>query len=92
MPQRPHGRRRPLDRAQQLHGRLCPGRLQKRAADLAIESSAPKPIVLGRHLIALGMKPGPGFKPLLDAAFEAQIEGAFSDEAGGLVWVKDHAG
>jgi hypothetical protein len=31
MPQRPHGRRRPLDRAQQLHGRLCPGRLQKRA-------------------------------------------------------------
>jgi tRNA nucleotidyltransferase (CCA-adding enzyme) len=67
------------------------GRLQKRAADLALESSGPKPIVLGRHLISMGMKPGPGFRPLLDAAFEAQIEGAFSDEAGGLAWTKAHA-
>jgi tRNA nucleotidyltransferase (CCA-adding enzyme) len=68
------------------------GRLQKRAADLALESSGPKPIVLGRHLISMGMKPGPGFKPLLDAAFEAQIEGAFSDEAGGLAWTRAHLG
>jgi tRNA nucleotidyltransferase (CCA-adding enzyme) len=66
------------------------GRLLARAAELAVKSAAPKPIVLGRHLIALGRKPGPGFKPVLDAAFEAQLEGAFSDEASGLAWVQEH--
>jgi tRNA nucleotidyltransferase (CCA-adding enzyme) len=66
------------------------GRLQKRAGELAVESSAPKPLVLGRHLIAMGMKPGPDFRPLLDAAFEAQLEGAFGDEAGGVAWATAH--
>jgi tRNA nucleotidyltransferase (CCA-adding enzyme) len=45
---------------------------------------------LGRHLIALGHPPGPGFKPLLDAAFEAQLDGAFVDESGGVAWLKRH--
>jgi len=34
-----------------------------------------KPIVMGRHLIALGMKPGPKFKVILDQAYELQMEG-----------------
>jgi tRNA nucleotidyltransferase (CCA-adding enzyme) len=58
---------------------------------LAIADSAPKPIMLGRHLLALGMKAGPDFKPILDAAFEAQLDGAFADEAGGIEWVKKYA-
>lgn len=33
-----------------------------------------KPILLGRHLVKAGVKPGPQFKGMLDAAFEAQIE------------------
>ncbi|HEY5227176.1 MAG TPA: polynucleotide adenylyltransferase, partial [Opitutaceae bacterium] len=65
-------------------------RLLARAAELAVQSAAPRPIVLGRHLISLGRKPGPAFKPVLDAAFEAQLEGVFSDEAGGLAWVQAH--
>jgi tRNA nucleotidyltransferase (CCA-adding enzyme) len=64
-------------------------RLRARAGELALRSSAPKPIVQGRHLIALGRKPGPEFKPLLDAAFEAQLEGVFADEAGGLAWLTE---
>ena len=63
------------------------GRLRARADALAIEVHAPKPIILGRHLVALGRRPGPEFKPVLDAAFEAQLDGAFSDEAGGLAWL-----
>jgi tRNA nucleotidyltransferase (CCA-adding enzyme) len=66
------------------------GRLRARASALALEASAPKPIVQGRHMIALGRKPGPAFKPLLDAAFEAQLDGAFADEAGGLEWLRRH--
>jgi len=64
------------------------GRLRARASELALEAAAPRPIVLGRHLIALGRRPGPEFKPILDSAFEAQLEGAFTDEAGGLEWLK----
>jgi tRNA nucleotidyltransferase (CCA-adding enzyme) len=57
---------------------------------LALERAAPKPIVLGRHLIMLGLKPGPGFRDALDAAFESQLDGAFYDETGGLEWMKNY--
>ena len=63
--------------------------LQAKAHALDLENSAPRPILLGRHLVALGRKPGPDFKPLLDEAFEAQLDGAFTDEAGGVAWLGD---
>lgn len=65
----------------------------KRKADwLALQNSAPRPLLLGRHLIILGLTPGPDFKPLLDAAFEAQLDGAFTDETGGLRWLQARLG
>ena len=60
------------------------------AQRLALEHAAPKPIILGRHLIALGFAPGPSFKTALDAAFESQLDGAFHDELGGLEWMKNY--
>jgi tRNA nucleotidyltransferase (CCA-adding enzyme) len=60
------------------------------AQRLALEHAAPKPIILGRHLIALGFRPGPSFKKALDAAFESQLDGAFQDEPGGLAWMKNY--
>jgi tRNA nucleotidyltransferase (CCA-adding enzyme) len=67
------------------------GRLRARAAALELEAKAPKPIILGRHLLAMGRRPGPEFKPVLDAAFEAQLDGAFTDEAGGIAWIREHS-
>lgn len=32
------------------------------------------PVLMGRHLIDAGFKPGPQFKPLLNKAYEAQLE------------------
>ena len=61
--------------------------LMARADELALRDAAPKPILLGRHLIAAGWRPGPEFGDVLDAAFEAQLEGAFSDVDGALRWV-----
>jgi tRNA nucleotidyltransferase (CCA-adding enzyme) len=66
------------------------GMLRGAAQRLALEHAAPKPILLGRHLIALGLQPGPQFKPALDAAFESQLDGAFNDEDGGLEWMKNY--
>lgn len=64
-------------------------KLKAKSRALSIASEAPRPILLGRHLIALGENPGRGFKPLLDTAFEAQLDGMFTDEAGALAWAKN---
>ena len=61
--------------------------LEARAQSLQLESSAPKPIVMGRHLIELGFAPGKSFGEILDGAFEAQLEGKFFDLPGGLRWL-----
>jgi tRNA nucleotidyltransferase (CCA-adding enzyme) len=61
-----------------------------RAEELALSDAAPRPILLGRHLIAAGLRPGPSFKSLLDRAFEAQLDGAFADESTALLWLGDN--
>lgn len=66
------------------------GHLRVAAQKLALEHTAPKPLILGRHLVALGCHPGPHFKPALDAAFESQLDGAFSDETGGVEWMVNY--
>jgi len=62
------------------------------ADELAVRDAAPKPILMGRHLIEeMGWKPGPRFRPVLEAAYQAQLDGAFSDVAGAIAWLKDSA-
>lgn len=52
-------------------------------------SSKPTPIVKGRHLIeSFQLAPGPNFKPILDDAFQAQLDGKFVDLPGGLEHVR----
>jgi tRNA nucleotidyltransferase (CCA-adding enzyme) len=58
--------------------------LQERAQALAVQASAPQPIVMGRHLIELGCQPGPQFKSLLEQCYQAQLDGHFLDQASGL--------
>ncbi len=53
--------------------------LAEQAERLRISDSAPKPILLGRHLIAMGLRPSPQFGKWLKKCFEAQLDGAFSD-------------
>jgi tRNA nucleotidyltransferase (CCA-adding enzyme) len=61
--------------------------LLAKAQGLNLDKGVPKPILLGRHLVARGLKPGREFKRILDGAFEAQLDGKFSDEAGGGAWL-----
>lgn len=61
--------------------------LRAKAAELKVQEQAPKPIVLGRHLLARGMKAGPEFKEILDKAFEAQLDGEFLDLETGQEWL-----
>ncbi|HEY4414097.1 MAG TPA: HD domain-containing protein [Verrucomicrobiae bacterium] len=65
--------------------------LRAKADELRLRDAAPKPILQGRHLIARGQQPGPTFGTLLDEAFEAQLEGQFTDLDGALKWLESHA-
>ena len=46
---------------------------------LSIEKEAPKRILMGRHLIDLGLKPSPEFKRILDAVYELQLDGRITE-------------
>lgn len=65
-------------------GALATTWLLEKARQLEVEAEAPRPLVLGRHLISSGLTPGPHFRELLDRCFEAQLEGEFTDVAGGV--------
>lgn len=53
------------------------------------QKSFPKPIVDGRFLMDMGMKPSPKFSLIIDSAREAQLEGDFKDKTGAKKFVKN---
>jgi tRNA nucleotidyltransferase (CCA-adding enzyme) len=55
----------------------------ERALALGVEHRPPAPILLGRHLLAMGLKPGPRVGEILKAVYEQQLDGAVTtvDEA-----------
>ena len=62
--------------------------LLKKAEALHIQSNAPKPLLMGRHLISLGMKPGPNFNNYLKTAYQAQLDGTFNDTTEAIEFIK----
>jgi tRNA nucleotidyltransferase (CCA-adding enzyme) len=59
-----------------------------RAAALSVTQGAPAPLVQGRHLIEMGMKPGKQFAPILKACYEAQLDGAFQTAEDGSAFAR----
>jgi tRNA nucleotidyltransferase (CCA-adding enzyme) len=64
---------------------LFAARLQThpRSGALGVQHRPPEPILLGRHLLALGLKPGPRVGEILKAVYEQQMDGQVAnlDEA-----------
>ena len=63
--------------------------LLAKAEELAVRDSAPVPLVMGRHLIQLGRRPGPAFKPILDKCYDAQLDGEIATLEEGLALVRE---
>lgn len=66
--------------------------LEDAAARLEIAAGAPKPILQGRHLIAMGFKPSARFGTWLKKCFDAQLDGAFGDLDGALAYFRREYG
>ena len=56
----------------------------ERARELGVQHAPPKPVLLGRHLLALGVKPGPRMGEILRAVYERQLDGAVSSVEEGV--------
>ncbi len=51
----------------------------KKVRELDVENEPPKPILMGRHLIEMGLKPSAKFGEILDAIYERQLDGQITD-------------
>ena len=56
----------------------------ERARGLGVEHRPPGPILLGRHLLELGIRPGPGMGEILKAVYEQQLDGKVHDLASAI--------
>jgi len=46
---------------------------------LSVESRPPRPILMGRHLLEMGLKPGPIIGRVTKAVYEKQLDGQVKD-------------
>jgi tRNA nucleotidyltransferase (CCA-adding enzyme) len=53
----------------------------QRAKELAVEQRPPEPILLGRHLLEMGLQPGPRVGEITKAIYEMQLDGRVRDVA-----------
>jgi tRNA nucleotidyltransferase (CCA-adding enzyme) len=56
----------------------------ERARALGVEHRPPPPLLLGRHLLALGLSPGPRIGEILRQVYEKQLDGEITSVEGGI--------
>jgi tRNA nucleotidyltransferase (CCA-adding enzyme) len=63
-------------------------KLREVAGELSVHHEPPAPLILGRHVLPyFNGQPGKRIGEATRAAYEAQLDGAFSDETGALAWL-----
>jgi len=61
----------------------------EKVRELEVEVEAPKPILLGRHLIEFGLEPSPKFGEVLDEVFEKQLDGKIETLEAAKIYAKE---
>ncbi len=62
----------------------------ERARQLGVEHAPPAPLVLGRHLLSLGVKAGPRMGEILRAVYEKQLDGTVTTVDEGLTFAQEY--
>jgi tRNA nucleotidyltransferase (CCA-adding enzyme) len=60
----------------------------ERARTLGVEHQPPKPLLLGRHLLELGLTPGPRVGEILKQVYEKQLDGVITTVEEGIAEAK----
>lgn len=63
--------------------------LLEQAEALQVKQEAPSPILKGRHLLDLGMQPGPMMGKLIQECFELQLDGQMESLDEMIFWAKE---
>jgi poly(A) polymerase len=63
--------------------------VRERYESMPEEAVRPQPLITGRELIAAGYRPGAGFREMLHAVEDAQLDGAISTSAEALALVRE---
>jgi len=66
--------------------------LLERARRLEVEDRPPTPLVMGRHLLEMGVAPGPHMGEILDDCYEAQLDGEFTAAEQGIAYARQRLG
>jgi tRNA nucleotidyltransferase (CCA-adding enzyme) len=61
----------------------------ERARELGVQHAPPEPLVKGRHLLALGLTPGPRVGAVLKQIYEKQLDGSIATVEDGLAAAKE---
>jgi tRNA nucleotidyltransferase (CCA-adding enzyme) len=64
--------------------------LYVQASQLGVLSSPPKPLLMGRDLINIGLTPDERFKEILNSAYKAQLDQEFFTKSEANAWLKSH--
>lgn len=62
--------------------------LKAKREEFASEPLIPPPLITGRDLIDLGLRPGPRFSEILEAVQSRQLEGTLSSHDDAVAWIK----
>ena len=82
-----HSGRPPLPAGMPEGARL----IRDMARQQSVEQGPQAPLILGRHVLPyFNEEPGKHIGEVTHAAYEAQADGEFSDEAGALLWLKSY--
>jgi poly(A) polymerase len=65
---------------------------RSRRASIPPDRIAPPPLVTGEDLIARGLEPGPRFKTILDALYDAQLDDTLTSREQALALLLEHLG
>ena len=55
-----------------------------------VKDDGPRPLLMGKHLLKIGMSPGPQIGKILKLAFEKQLNGEFQTNEQAIFWVKSN--
>jgi tRNA nucleotidyltransferase (CCA-adding enzyme) len=61
----------------------------ERARELGVQHAPPEPLVKGRHLLALGLRPGPRVGEILRQVYERQLDGSITTTDEGVAFARE---